>query len=116
MSNFGFRRCEHCEAVVPLNEWGGWAEYHDCKGGTVQVVEARIAAAVAAERERCARVAETATTGLTGFVEPDRMEFAVRNMAKLRTVIADRIRSGEGVHSHDRLPPGQARDERDGGQ
>lgn len=71
------------------------------------VVEEAIAAAVAAERERCAKIAETATTGLTGFAESDRMEFAVANMAKLRDAIAARIRSGEAAHSHDRLPPGQ---------
>lgn len=49
-------------------------------------------AAVAAERERCAKIAEQMTVGLAGFVESDRMRFAVENMAKLKAAIAAAIR------------------------
>jgi hypothetical protein len=44
-----------------------------------------------AMRERCAEVAASTTIGMVGFMESDRTEFAVKNMAKLRDAIVARI-------------------------
>lgn len=43
--------------------------------------------------EEAASEAALSTTTMTAFQEPDRIEFAVKNMHKLRDVIADNIRA-----------------------
>ena len=55
-----------------------------------------------AERERCAEIAEDTTIGLAGFAESERMEFAVKNMLKLRAAIVAAIREGGAMKASER--------------
>lgn len=79
---------------MTFHDWWSSRGGADVPDGAYAAVATAWDAAVAAERKRCAAVAEAATTGLAGFVESDRMEFAVKNMAKLRATIAAAIRAG----------------------
>lgn len=81
------RDCDHHEYGLPL--------FHDLPmAALASAVEAAIRDAVAVERERCARVAETTPVFVGFHGEPNRTQFAVDNMRRLADRIAARIREG----------------------
>lgn len=81
------------EGVMTFDEWLNEYTVSSWSAREKSLSRSAWEAAVKDTLERCAAIAEKATIGLTGFVESDRMEFAVKNMHKLRQAIADKIRA-----------------------
>jgi hypothetical protein len=83
----------HC--VTKYRERGGRIEASE-RADVHDRVEEIVAAAVAAERERCRRIAELATVTIAGFHHANRTHFAAHNMGRIQQAIIQGIDGKDG--------------------